>query len=337
MAEKTEKATPKKLRDAMRKGQVAKSQDFPAAFTFIVSLAATLWMMEWIFQWIGVFTAQLLQGAPQLHDVRRLPDVMQEAVYVILKCSLPVCMVTAFMGVIVHYVSTGPVWAPEVFKPNIKKFNPIDNLKAKFEMKTFFELIKSIFKITGAGILIYFTVRRALPQLVTLCKIPLLHALIIFAHFVFEVVWQVGLFFITVAIADLIFQKRNFAKEMKMEKFEVKQEYKNTEGNPQLKSKRRQIAQEIAYQDGPLAGLKKARAVVVNPTHIAIAIGYERDEDPAPFIAAISRDYMAAAIVKEAKRLGLPILRNIWLAHELWEHGEEWEYVPEDTFEVMAQ
>lgn len=337
MAEKTEKATPKKLRDAKRKGQVAKSQDFPAAFTFIVSLAATLWMIDYLFMWIGGFTLNVFSNISNLSGPEGLRDIMHNAMIVIAKASFPICGVTAFMGVLVHYVSTGPVWAPEVFKPEIKKFDMVNNLKQKFKMKTLFELLKSIFKISGASIIIYFTVRRATPELVKTCTMPLLDALRILAHFVFDVIYQVGLFFITVAIADLIYQKHNFAKEMKMEKFDVKQEHKNTEGDPQIKGKRRQMFQEIAYQDGPLSGVKKAQAVIVNPTHLAIAIGYERDLDPAPFIAAIGKDFWAEAIIKEAKKLNLPILRNIHLAHLLWEEGELWEYVPEDTYSAMAE
>jgi flagellar biosynthesis protein FlhB len=265
-----------------------------------------------------------------------MPAVMFSAMIVILKCSLPICGITAFMGVLVHYVSTGGVWAPEVFKPDIKKFDPIKNLQQKFKIKTWFELFKSIFKITGAGILIYFTVRRALPELVKTCTMPLLASLSIYAHFVFDVIYQVGLFFITVAVADLIFQKHNFAKQMMMEKFELKQEFKNTEGDPQIKGKRKQLFQEIAYQDGPLSGVQKARAVIVNPVHLAIAIGYDRDLDPAPFIAAMGKDLWANAIIQEAKKHDVPVLRNISLAHDLWESGEEWEYVDESLYEALA-
>ncbi|MCB1135906.1 MAG: type III secretion system export apparatus subunit SctU [Chlamydiia bacterium] len=339
MGEKTEKATPKKLRDARKKGQVAKSQDFPAAFTFIASLAITLAMIGGLYERMGGFLIGVFSRVPELADKAQetIPSLYMEAANQILNASIPILILVAFMGVLVNFVVTGPVFSPEVFKPNIKKFNPIDNIKAKFKMKTLFELAKSIFKITGASVLIYLTVQSAFPVLVKTVSMPPVAALLIYSHFLFEVIFKVGLFFIVVAVADLVYQKRNFAKEMMMEKFDVKQEYKNTEGDPQIKGKRRQIAQEIAYSDGPAAGVKKARVVVTNPTHLAIALGYEREKDPAPFIAAMGNGLVAKLIVKEAERFGLPVMRNIGLAHQLWEEGEVWEYVPEHTYEAIAE
>jgi type III secretion protein U len=140
-----------------------------------------------------------------------------------------------------------------------------------------------------------------------------------------------------VAVADFVYQKKTFANEMKMEKFEVKQEFKNSEGDPHIKGKRKQIAQEIAYQEGPTGGVKRAQAVVTNPTHLAIAIGYERKVDAAPYILAMGKDILAARIVKVAEQHNIPILRNIPLAHKLWEEGEIYEYVPEETYEALAE
>ncbi len=124
---------------------------------------------------------------------------------------------------------------------------------------------------------------------------------------------------------------------MKMEKFEVKQEYKNTEGDPHIKSKRRQIAQEIAYSEGPTGGVKRAQAVVTNPTHIAVAIGYNKEMDAAPYIIAMGQDILAERIVDIAQKNKIPIIRNIKLARKLWDEGEVHEFVPEDTYEAIAE
>ena len=152
-----------------------------------------------------------------------------------------------------------------------------------------------------------------------------------------EVVWKVTLFFVVIAVADLAYQKYNFANEMKMEKFEVKQEYKNTEGDPKIKSKRKEIAREIAYGDGASGHVKKSKAVVTNPTHLAIAIGFEKELDPAPYILMKGADSMAQHIIKLAEEHGVPVMRNIPLARQLWEYGEEFHYVPEDTYEALAE
>lgn len=337
MAEKTEKATPKKLRDARKKGQVAKSQDLPSAFTFIASVSAVLVLLGYIYGKIAGFTVSAFNSINNHHLLGTIVGMYGEGIMTIFAASIPIAVFVAFVGVAVNFLAIGPVFSVQVFKPDIKKFDPIQNLKAKFKFKTLFELLKSLFKISVAAFLIYGVMYKSLPVLTKTVTLPLIGSLLVFKAFLIEVLWKVGLLFIVVAVADFIFQRRNFAKEMKMEKFEVKQEYKNTEGDPQIKSKRKQIAQELAYQEGPASGVQKSKAVVTNPTHLAIAIGYEKDLDAAPWITAMGKDKMAEQIIRLADKYDKPVIQNISLAHELWNNGDLYDYVPEDTFEVLAE
>ena len=132
-----------------------------------------------------------------------------------------------------------------------------------------------------------------------------------------------------VAVFDLIFQKKQFAKEMKMEKFEIKQEYKDTEGNPEIKGRRREIAREVAYQEGPRA-VKRARAVVTNPIHIAIALEYDPKDMPAPKIVTMGKGDMANKITEYAVIFEVPIFRNPLLAQTLWNDGNYGQFIPQD-------
>lgn len=337
MGEKTEKATPKKLRDARKKGQVAKSQDLPSAFTFMASVSAILVMMGYFYDHMSAFVIAAFTAAsmPNLNEI--IVNMYKEAISSILELSAPIMGFIAFFGVLINFLAVGPVWSPEAMKPDIKKFDPVQNIKSKFKFKTLFELLKSLFKITIAAWLIYGVMYRSLPVLAQTVSIPLEGSLMILYHFLFEVLWKVGLMFVVVAIADFVYQRRNFANEMKMEKFEVKQEYKNTEGDPHIKGKRKQIQQELAYSDGPAGGVAKSKAVVTNPTHLAIGIAYDKEVDQAPWIATMGQDKMAEHIIELAKKQGVPIMRNIPLAHELWERGEVSDYVPEDTYEPLAE
>lgn len=337
MGEKTEKATPKKLRDAKKKGQVAKSQDLPAAFTFIASVAVVLALSKTLYHQMGDFLVGAFRsvGDANLSDV--VLTLFNRAIEVIFLASIPVLVAVSLLGVIVTFVTVGPVFALEVFKFDPKKFNPVDNLKGKFKLKTLVELLKSIAKISIATYIIYTVMYKSIPVLIQTVSMPITGALLVFYAFLMETITKVGLFFIIIAVADFIYQKRTFAKEMKMEKFEVKQEYKNSEGDPQIKGKRKQIAQEIAYSEGPSGGVKKASAVVTNPTHLAIAVGYEKGLDAAPYIIAMGKDNLAELIVRKAKQYGIPVVRNITLAHMLWEEGDIYEYVPEDTYAALAE
>ncbi len=337
MGEKTEKATPKKLRDARNKGQVAKSQDLPSAFTFVASIWITLAMGGYLYGYLGSFLVANFKmiNLPDLTTV--LTARWAESIYVILMASLPILVAVASIGVLVTFLVVGPVFTTEVFKFDIKKFNPVDNLKNIFKMKTLVELIKSCLKIGIAAYIIYRVMYNSIPVLIHAVNMSMFDALILFNNFLLEVIFKVGLFFLVIAVLDFAYQKYNFGKEMMMEKFEVKQEYKNTEGDPQIKGKRRQIAQEMAYSEGPMGGVRKAAAVVTNPTHLAIAINYEKDVDAAPYIVAMGSDILAERMIKIASDNDVPVIRNIKLAHKLWDEGEVYEFIPEGSYEPVAQ
>ncbi|MCH9612300.1 MAG: Yop proteins translocation protein U [Chlamydiia bacterium] len=337
MAEKTEKATPKKLKDARKKGQVAKSQDFSSAFTFIVSVSTILLSSTFFYNHFSTYLIQTFQRIrPNLDMQSQGGMFMLEAIQEIFSVSLPVMGMVSAVGVLVSFLVVGPVFSMEAMKPDIKKLNPVTNLRNMFKVKTFFELAKSIFKITGALVVIYFVVRGSIDQLVSTAAMPVVGAAVVFSKFLIEVVVKVGIFFIVVGVADLIFQKQNFAKEMKMEKFEVKQEFKDSEGNPEIKSKRRQTAQEIAYQEGPRAA-KRAKAIITNPSHIAVAIEYHAEEEPAPKILTMGMDFVAEEIVKVGLANNVPIMRNVELAQTLFFRGTVSDYVPEETYQAIAE
>lgn len=337
MGEKTEKATPKKLRDARKKGQVAKSQDLPAAFTFIASIWVTLAMSVIIYNYLSGFLVDVFRMSSKGDLTAILGPLYYQALIVIFMASIPILLAVVFIGVLINFLTVGPMLSMEVFKFDIKKFDPIQNLKAKFKLKTLVELLKSCLKISIACYIIYDVIYTSLPVLTQAVALPMGSSLLLFYKFLMEVVFKVGLFFLVVAVADFVYQKKVFASEMKMEKFEIKQEYKNSEGDPHIKGKRKQIAQELAYSDGPTAGIKSASALVTNPTHLAIAIGYESEVDAAPYIIAMGKDHLAEKMIEIAKQHDVPVLRNIKLAHTLWEEGEIYEFVPEKTYKMIAE
>ncbi len=337
MAEKSEKATPKKIRDARKKGQVAKSKDFPAAFTFATSFALIVAISGYFFSNLAGFMIQCFDSVKDGSQIpAHLPTFFSAAFQVIFNTSMPFMILISIVGVLVNFLIIGPLFSLQSMKPDIKKLNPITNLKGIFKLKTFIELLKSIFKISGAMILIYTVVYNSLPEIISTAGIPVLGAAIIFSDFLIKVAFRVGLFFLAIAIFDLVFQRKNFAKEMKMEKFEVKQEFKDTEGNPEIKGKRRQVAQEIAYQESPMAA-RNARAVITNPIHLAVALRYDVDEDPAPFILVMGKGVAAESIIKVANENNIPIMRNVPLAQELYNKGKEGQYIPEETYEAIAE
>ena len=338
MAEKTEKATPKKLRDARKKGQVAKVQDLPAAMTFIVSLGGAIAAMGFFFDQIAAFMLSILRSVPDLGNdfESTAPGYFAYGLQVILSTTLPLLAIVALVGVVVSFLVIGPVFSFETMKFDLKKLNPIEGIKNKFKLKTLVELLKSIAKITGAAIIIYIIIWNSLPQIVSTVLMPPIASAMVVNDFLVSAVIRVGLFFILIGLFDLAFQKRNFAKEMMMQKFEVKQEYKDTEGDPQIKGRRREIFREIAYQDGP-ASAKRARAIITNPTHIAVALKYSPKEDLAPIILTMGAGLVADKIIKIGVENNVPIMRNVDLARDLYKRGTISEFIPLDLFPVVAE
>ncbi len=339
MAEKTEKATPKKLKDARRKGQVAKAQDLPAALTFIVSILGTIAMMGLLFQNIASFLLKMFREAAETSTEgyeNRLPGFFSIAMNIILNSSLPIMVIVCFVGVLISFLVIGPVFSLEAMKFDLKKLNPVEGLKQKFKLKVLVELLKSIAKITGAGIIIYLVVMQMLPQIIASVLMPAIASASVVSDFLWTAAIRVGIFFLLVGLFDLAFQKRNFANEMKMEKFEVKQEYKDTEGDPMIKGRRREMFREIAYQEGPGAA-RRARAIITNPTHIAVAIKYNPEEEVAPIIVAMGSGSIADRIIKIGLENNIPIMRNVDLARDLYSKGKISDYIPEDLYEPVAE
>lgn len=337
MAEKTEKATPKKLRDARKKGQVAKSQDFPSAFTFVVSIAVVLFSTTYLFQQMGGYMVATFRSVGKNIDLsNQAGGYLSQCLMVILECSLPIVVVTSLIGVLVSFLVVGPVFSSEVLKIDLKRLNPVTNLKNMFKMKTWIEMIKSVLKIAGAMLLIYSVIYNSLSEVIATAGLPPLGAAQVFSDFLIKVIIRVGIFFLIVAVFDLAYQRYNFQKEMKMEKFEVKQEFRDTEGDPHVKSRRKQVAQEIAYQEGPLS-VRRARAIITNPIHIAVALEYEEEKEPAPKIVTMGQGIIADQIVRFAQDARVPIMRNPSLAQTLFQKGKIGDYVPEETYEAIAE
>jgi type III secretion protein U len=337
MAEKSEKATPKKLRDSRKKGQVAKSQDFPSAFTFVTSISVVLFTTKYLFQQMGGYIVGTFQSISGTLDMtNRAGGYLGQCLQIILETSLPIIVITSMVGVLVSFLTVGPVFSSEVLKIDLKRLNPVTNLKNMFKMKTWIELIKSILKISGAMLLIYSVIYNSIPEIINTAAMPPLGSAVVFGSFLTKVIIRVGVFFLLVAIFDLAYQRHNFQKEMKMEKFEVKQEFRDTEGDPHMKSRRKQVAQEIAYQEGPMSA-RRARAIITNPVHLAIAIEYDETKEPAPKILTMGQGLIADQIIRIGQQSFVPIMRNVSLAQILFRKGKIGDYVPEETYEALAE
>jgi len=249
---------------------------------------------------------------------------------------LPLLLAVIAVGLAANFFQIGFMLTIEPIKPELKKLNPIDKFKQIFALKNFVEFLKSAVKVIVIGVIVFLIVKESLDPLMKLpfggerqvigALKPMLGVLAI----------NVSLAYIVIAAADFFFQKWQHVKQLKMSKDEVKREYKEMEGNPEIKSKRKQLHQEMVQSD-TVERTRKSSVVVTNPTHLAIAIFYEEEGTEMPRVVAKGEDHVARRMVEVAKEEGIPVMQHVPLARALHEGVEIGRFVPPDLIEPLAE
>lgn len=335
MAEKTEKPTPKKIRDSRKKGQVASSKDVVAS-VLIVVLFVYLWtftpyyivqLQEMIALVTYVYDEPFRGGLGFLYD-----GVASTA----LRLLIPLVGLVIFFAIAANMVQIGFIFSVEPIKPNFKKINPVEGAKKLFSKKSLFEVLKTLLKILFLGTLIYFLLKKNVDELTSIpyCGMPCV--LVVMSHLFTWLFIFSAFAFIIVAIIDFYFQKSQHIKELKMTKHEVEKEHKDVEGDPKIKGKRKEIHREILDSDVKKK-VKGSTAVVTNPEHIAVGIYYKQGITSLPIIVVMAVDSAAQKVKKLATEEGVPVMENVPLARALLEDGEVNEYIPSHLIEPIVE
>ena len=332
--DKTEKPTPKKLQDARKKGDISKSKDITstAGMLVILMLAAVVLPI------VGDQVASLLRASFELIQepfAQAAPRLGRQAAMTLLMVVGMVVVPVALVGALVEFIQAGPVMSTEKLKPKAENLNPAKGIKRMFSMDNLVELVKSILKTALVGTIAWLVMRKVLPDL------PLL--LSGRPESVGAALWQTtwlllawaGGSFVLVSAMDLAWQRYSFSKKMRMSMRDIRQEMKDAEGDPHMKGQRKQLQQEWAQQ-GASNAAASAHVLVVNPTHVAIAIAYDRQDCPVPTVTAKGEDDDALAMRQAAQEAGVPVLRNIDLARSLLADAEPGEIVPAELFDIIA-
>ena len=332
--DKTEKPTPKKLQDARKKGDIAKSKDITstAGMLVILMLAAVALPL------LGEQMAALVRASFEvMHEPFELaaPRLGRQAGMTLLLVVGLVVVPVALVGALVEFIQAGPVMRTEKLKPKMENMNPAKGLKRMFSMDNLVELVKSILKTAVVGTIAWLVMRKVLPELPLLVSGR--------PENVGAALWQTtwlllawaGGSFVLVSAMDLAWQRFSYMKKMRMSMRDIRQEMKDAEGDPHLKGQRRQLQQEWAQQ-GASNAAAEAHVLVVNPTHVAIAIAYDRETCPVPTVTAKGQDDDALAMRQAAQEAGVPVLRNIELARSLLADAETGEIVPAELFDIIA-
>ncbi len=341
--EKTEPATQKKLDDARKEGQVAKSREIANG----LGLMALFLILKF---WAGHMGVQMMNVFGEIYD--RIPDVVTfwygdmpqlESNVVFRQLLLNVMIIIApifAIGFLVAFLcdAVQVKWRPTAkpLRPKFSKLNPISGFKKIISLNSLVELLKSIAKIGLIVYICYSYLKDKWPYILNLYSLELMQAIALTAEVVTDLGIRISALYMVLAFVDFAYQRIKFKNDMKMTKQEIKEEYKQMEGDPQIKGKIRQKMSE-ASRRRMMQNLPQADVVITNPTHYAVAVKYDPEVADAPVVLAKGEDYLAARIKEIAKENGIEIVENKPLARMLYANVEVGEMVPPELYQAVAE
>ncbi len=341
--EKTEPATAKKLSDARKEGKVAKSKELTSAFELIVLFLVLKNFISFVAEHLlGMFTD--IYGLIPDFVAINAKDVSGQAVGTlitrVLLQILITCMPFFIFGIViavaVNIYQVGWKVTTKPLKPKFDKFNPINGFKRIFSAQSLFELAKSIVKIALIMYIAYSAIRDDADNLFILYEVPLNQAILMVGDVVLDAGLKISIAYLLVGVADFIYQKHKFKEDMKMTKQEVKDEYKNAEGNPEVKGKQKQKMREVSMRR-MMQDVPKADVVITNPTHYAVAIQYDAEKARAPIVLAKGEDFLAQKIKEVAKENHVEIVENKPLARMLYANVDIGQEIPPELYQAVAE
>ena len=338
--EKTEEPTAKKLEDARKKGQVMRSTEVVTAAT----LLAFFFMLKIFVGFIGNrFMTSFRQTIGFISDYTSEPFTLNTA-RTIIRGSFWNIIVAAFPIMIVGFVVTIVAivfqvkWkvTAEPLKPKFDKFNPVTGMKRLFSKDKIMDLFKSIAKVVILAYVVYSYLKNQWPLIYKMYSYTLPQAIAVIGDTVINVGIRISALFAVIALFDLFYQKWKYHQDMMMSKQEVKDEYKNSEGDPKVKSQQKQRMQQ-ASQRRMMQDLPNADVVITNPTHLAVAIKYDKDTNEAPVVVAKGADYLAQKIKDRAREHAIEIVENKPLARMLYHNVEIGAEIPPELYQMVAE
>ncbi|WP_373531507.1 flagellar biosynthesis protein FlhB [Vampirovibrio sp.] len=340
--EKTEKPTGKRVSDARNKGQVAKSQDFNGALVLI----AVTWMMgsmgpytiNTVYAQMQYSFGKLLTSPMALKPFSKetfqglFAGTLESMIWLMLPFLLSVCV----MAIISNLTQVGPLFTMQALAPKLDKLNPLNGFKRLFSMRSVIEVVKAIIKMSIIGACGYSVIRGHLQELMGLGALEVPTAWGVIVGVAGEIAKWGCISFLIIGMADWRYQAWEMEKQLRMSKQDIKDERKNIDGDPMMKSRMRQMGMKM-MRTRQLAAVPTADVVITNPTHYAIALKYDPDIAPAPVVVAMGKDIFAQKIKEVAKEAGVPMVENKPLARALYPVIEVECMVPPDLFVAVAE
>jgi type III secretion protein U len=334
-ADKTEKPTPKRLRDARKKGDVAKSKELTSTVAILAWLGLFWLFTPTIYRRLEALYAAVFTSLDKpFLDV--VGDIGWMSFEVFLLLTIPLLLPIALLAVFTEFLQIGAIFAPTKLKPEIDRLNPAEGVKRMFSQENLVEVVKSLFKTAALAGIAWLVIKSQLNEHV---RLPYGHPGAIGQAYWHDLVvlggWVIFVFFF-VSVMDSAYQKYAYIKNLRMSRRDIRREMRDDEGDPYIKQRRRQLHEEWSTRN-VLESVRRSSVVVTNPTHVAVALLYEPGETVVPVVAAKGEEHMAKLIREAAEEAGVPIMQNVDLARGLYERAEVDEFIPIEFFEAVAE
>ena len=319
--EKTEEATPKKIEESRKEGSVAKSKELVNGITLLALFLTLRFGMGFVGQrLVGIFQKywiHLTQAVLQPFDLQAVLDMMIEMGKDIVIIAAPFLLVGVVMGFFANKIQFKWMVTAKPMQPKLSKLNPISGFKRLFSSRALFDLLKAIAEVLLIGYVAYSVLKNRSQELFILYDISIPQALALLMDVIWELGIKISLVMLVIGFVDFLFQRYKHRQDLMMTKQEVKDEYKNTEGDPQIKGQQKQRMRQ-ASQRRMMASVPEADVVITNPTHFAVALKYDAEKHAAPVVTAKGTDFLAAKMKEVAREHGVNIVENKPLARMLY-------------------
>ncbi len=335
-AQRTEQPTPRRKTKAREEGQVASSRDLTAALQF--SLAAGMLALSGTAIVQGLL--QAMRGAFRLafRDTVGLAELGGAARAIAegpIDFLLPLGLLLLSAGLLSHITQTGFALAPKRLQPDIKRLSPMQKLK-ELPSENLAQTLKAMILLPLAGVVFWYVLAGDMERILTLPLMPARAGAALLSSLALELLLKAAVVLVAFGAFDFYRQSRKLGKKLMMTKHEVRQEHKDIEGNPQIKARLRRMQREMMRRR-MMSEVPKATVVITNPTHYAVALRYEAEQDPAPLVVARGVDFLALRIRETADRHGVPIVENPPLAQALYRGAELGQEIPADLYRAVAE
>ena len=334
--EKTEQPTGKRRRDARQKGNVFQSQDVVT----VVMLFGIFWTMKrlipFLYEQLRVFMIRILERTARPDPLEVQPQLAVWFASVLLKCALPLLFLSILLAVVSSGVQTRFIMAFHSVRPDFGKLNPLNGIQKMFSLRNFVELFKNLLKTSILLALLWQLLKGDLIPISRMMSMQPAAAAVQMLSMIYDLVEKVCLTFAVVAFFDFLYQRWEYEKSLKMTKEEVKEEFKQTEGNPQIKGRIRNVQRQMAMSR-MMQKVPQADVIIRNPTHVAVALRYDPEKNRAPVVIAKGQDDLALRIVKAGMEHGVYIVEDKPLARALYGACGLDEEIPGEFYGAVAE